>query len=89
MFTLVKDVKPVMSVKCRNGGFQELHGHEDTGNGEMRDGETNGEARGVSSSLSSLIKVSPLKSLLREDLRRRISARGRARARGSNVCLYF
>ncbi|XP_049888165.1 zinc finger protein ztf-16 isoform X1 [Pectinophora gossypiella] len=42
-----------------------------------------GDKRGVSSSLSSLIKVSPLKSLLREDLRRRISARGRAR--GSNA----
>ncbi|KOB72549.1 putative zinc finger protein [Operophtera brumata] len=48
-----------------------------------RERETNGDKRGVSSSLSSLIKVSPLKSLLREDLRRRISARGRAR--GSNA----
>ncbi|XP_077286896.1 uncharacterized protein LOC143911750 isoform X2 [Arctopsyche grandis] len=33
----------------------------------------------TSSSLSSLIKVSPLKSLLREDLKRRITARGRGR----------
>ncbi|XP_041972863.1 zinc finger protein ztf-16-like [Aricia agestis] len=42
-----------------------------------------GDKRDVSSSLSSLIKVSPLKSLLREDLRRRISARGRNR--GANA----
>ncbi|XP_026491366.2 zinc finger protein ztf-16 [Vanessa tameamea] len=44
------------------------------------DGEAGGDKRDVSSSLSSLIKVSPLKSLLREDLRRRISARGRRAA---------
>lgn len=57
---------------------------EESGSAD-RDGETNGnDKRDVSSSLSSLIKVSPLKSLLREDLRRRISARGRTR--GSNVC---
>ncbi|GBP67246.1 Zinc finger protein 746 [Eumeta japonica] len=54
---------------------------QDEGTGtETREGEANGDKRGVS---SSLIKVSPLKSLLREDLRRRISARGRAR--GSNA----
>lgn len=53
----------------------------------MREGETNGgDKRGVSSSLSSLIKVSPLKSLLREDLRRRISARGRARGSSVRLC---
>lgn len=63
--------------------FQEPNHQEESSCGE-RDAETNGDKRGVSSSLSSLIKVSPLKSLLREDLRRRISARGRAR--GSNVC---
>ncbi|XP_004927794.2 DNA-binding protein Ikaros [Bombyx mandarina] len=49
-------------------------------------GETNGDKRGVSSSLSSIIKVSPLKSLLREDLRRRITARGRGnRSNGSRA----
>lgn len=64
--------------------FQEPNTQDESGSGEIRDGETNGgDKRGVSSSLSSLIKVSPLKSLLREDLRRRISARGRAR--NSNV----
>ncbi|KAI5645137.1 hypothetical protein NE865_02685 [Phthorimaea operculella] len=57
---------------------QEPHA-EDSG---AADGEGS-DKRGVSSSLSSLIKVSPLKSLLREDLRRRISARGRAR--GNNA----
>ncbi|KAG6450706.1 zinc finger protein ztf-16 isoform X1 [Manduca sexta] len=63
---------------------QEPNAQEESGGGELRDGEANGgDKRGVSSSLSSLIKVSPLKSLLREDLRRRISARGRAR--GSNA----
>ncbi|RVE48951.1 hypothetical protein evm_006413 [Chilo suppressalis] len=59
---------------------QELNAQDDPGTGDTRDGESNGDKRGVS---SSLIKVSPLKSLLREDLRRRISARGRAR--GSNA----
>ncbi|CAF4854717.1 unnamed protein product [Pieris macdunnoughi] len=53
-------------------------------NAEENAGEDgNGEKRDVKSSLNSLIKVSPLKSLLREDLRRRISARGRSR--GSNA----
>lgn len=62
---------------------QEPNMQEESGSAE-RDGETNGnDKRDVSSSLSSLIKVSPLKSLLREDLRRRISARGRTR--GSNT----
>lgn len=54
--------------------------HNDLPNGQNGN---SGEKRGQnvsSSSLSSLIKVSPLKSLLREDLRRRISARGRGRA---------
>lgn len=68
------------------GFFQEPNAHEESGAGG--EGEANGgDKRGVSSSLSSLIKVSPLKSLLREDLRRRISARGRAR--GSNVRNYI
>ncbi|KAJ2950458.1 hypothetical protein O0L34_g8701 [Tuta absoluta] len=57
---------------------QEPHAED----GATADGEGT-DKRGVSSSLSSLIKVSPLKSLLREDLRRRISARGRAR--GTNA----
>ncbi|KPJ00953.1 PREDICTED: DNA-binding protein Ikaros isoform X1 [Papilio xuthus] len=62
---------------------QEPNTQEEGGSGE-RDGEANSmDKRGVSSSLSSLIKVSPLKSLLREDLRRRISARGRSR--GNNA----
>lgn len=38
----------------------------------------------TSSSLSSIIKVSPLKSLLREDLKRKIVVRGGSRGRGSN-----
>ncbi|XP_026765036.1 zinc finger protein ztf-16 isoform X2 [Galleria mellonella] len=59
---------------------QEPNTQDESGSGEVKEGEANGgDKRGVSSSLSSLIKVSPLKSLLREDLRRRISARGRAR----------
>ncbi|XP_063823201.1 zinc finger protein ztf-16 [Ostrinia nubilalis] len=58
---------------------QEPNAQEESGTGGG-EGEANGDKRGVS---SSLIKVSPLKSLLREDLRRRISARGRAR--GSNA----
>lgn len=67
--------------------FQEPNTQEESGNNEMREGETNGgDKRGVSSSLSSLIKVSPLKSLLREDLRRRISARGRARGSSVRLC---
>ncbi|KAL4703309.1 hypothetical protein ACJJTC_006672 [Scirpophaga incertulas] len=59
---------------------QEPNAQDESGTVETRDGEANGDKRGVS---SSLIKVSPLKSLLREDLRRRISTRGRAR--GSNA----
>lgn len=38
----------------------------------------------TSSSLSSIIKVSPLKSLLREDLKRKIVIRSGSRARSSN-----
>lgn len=38
----------------------------------------------TSSSLSSIIKVSPLKSLLREDLKRKIVVRSGSRARSSN-----
>ncbi|XP_073966497.1 uncharacterized protein isoform X1 [Choristoneura fumiferana] len=62
---------------------QEPNTQEESGGGESQGEANGGDKRGVSSSLSSLIKVSPLKSLLREDLRRRISARGRAR--GSNA----
>ncbi|XP_034825134.1 zinc finger protein ztf-16 [Maniola hyperantus] len=60
---------------------QEPHTQEESGREGDNEPESNGkDKRDVSSSLSSLIKVSPLKSLLREDLRRRISARGRSRA---------
>ncbi|CAG9563278.1 unnamed protein product [Danaus chrysippus] len=54
---------------------------QEEGSGDAGEGE---DKRDVSSSLSSLIQVSPLKSLLREDLRRRISARGRSRANNAS-----
>ncbi|CAH2237256.1 zinc finger protein ztf-16 [Pararge aegeria] len=64
---------------------QEPNTQEESGREGDNEGETNGkDKRDVTSSLSSLIKVSPLKSLLREDLRRRISARGRSRANNAS-----
>ncbi|CAK1551964.1 unnamed protein product [Leptosia nina] len=62
---------------------QEPNAGEDGNGGERESDSNGGDKRDVSSSLTSLIKVSPLKSLLREDIRRRISARGRTR--GSNA----